>query len=222
LPPSSEEAASLRKEIIQNVPSYKNLAQAAPIYKAMVSTAGTNSKASDLNLVYGLGKIMDPTSVVRDGELIMAKDTAGWSDKLAGWVNGLNGGQALTPETRKAIMAEAHGRISAYKDVYDQDMSHYSKIATKQRLDPEDVIHDFGKFDEWKGGPPSATVTPLPAQTAPQPAAAPSAQPANPGAMPTVTPTAPAIDMLRQNPALAPQFDEKYGPGASQKFLGGR
>jgi hypothetical protein len=30
-----------------------------------------------------------------------------------------------------------------------------------------------------------------------------------------------AIDHLRQNPALAPQFDQKYGPGSASRVLGG-
>lgn len=66
IPPKFDDISGLRKEI-QQLPSYKNLSQALPIYRSMAETAGRNSKASDLNLVYGLGKIMDPTSVVREG-----------------------------------------------------------------------------------------------------------------------------------------------------------
>lgn len=159
LPASFDDATKLRHEVTQ-LPSYKNIAQAAPIYKSMVETAGTNSKASDLNLVYGLGKIMDPNSVVREGEMVMVKNTASLPDWLVGAANSLNGGAALTPETRAAILREAHNRITSYKTMYDQDAGFYRGVASRNRANPDDVIPDFGEFKPY-----------TPAVAAPTPAA---------------------------------------------------
>lgn len=157
-PPSFEERTALRKEV-QNLPSYKNFAQAAPIYRSMVKAAGTDSKASDLNLVYGLGKIMDPTSVVREGEMVMVKSTAGLPEWFVGLVNGLNGGAALSPETRKAIMAEAYSRMQAYQDQFGQDAEFYKGVATRGRMPIEDIIPNFGTFEPWA---PKAAAAPPP------------------------------------------------------------
>lgn len=148
MPASFDDTQKVRHEVTQ-LPSYKNLAQAAPIYRSMVDTANSNSKASDLNLVYGLGKIMDPNSVVREGEMVMVKNTASLPDWLVGAANSLNGGAALTPETREAILKEAHNRVTSYKSLFDQDASMYRGIAQRNRMNELDVIPDFGEFKPW-------------------------------------------------------------------------
>jgi hypothetical protein len=149
------DVTNLRKEV-QQLPSYKNLAQAAPIYRSMHETAGRNSKASDLNLVYGLGKIMDPTSVVREGEMIMVKNSAGMSEQLLGAINALNGGAALTPETRQALMQEAYSRMNTYKGQFDQDMQQYRGIVSRRGYNADDVIPNVGEFSPYEPAPKAA------------------------------------------------------------------
>ncbi|NZD62894.1 hypothetical protein HX900_17460 [Rhizobium sp. WYCCWR 11290] len=163
--PKFDDVSSLRKEI-QQLPSYKNLSQALPIYRSMAETAGRNSKASDLNLVYGLGKIMDPTSVVREGEMVMVKNTASLPDWFQGAIASLNGGAALTPETREAIMKEAFGRVQGYDQAFKQDATQYSGIVERNKFNPSDVIPDFGSYVPWNPNPdaktPAADIGPSP------------------------------------------------------------
>ena len=143
-----DDISGIRKEIHQ-LPSYKNMAQATPIYQSMAETAGRNSRASDLNLVYGLGKIMDPTSVVREGEMVMVKNTASLPDWLIGTINSLNGGQALTPKTRQAILSEAYSRMKAYEDAFSQDAGRYKAIADRYGINPDDILPDFRPASPW-------------------------------------------------------------------------
>ncbi|MBW9053462.1 hypothetical protein [Rhizobium mesosinicum] len=158
VPPKFDDISGLRKEI-QQLPSYKNLSQALPIYRSMAETAGRNSKASDLNLVYGLGKIMDPTSVVREGEMVMVKNTASLPDWFQGAIASLNGGAALTPETREAIMREAYGRVQGYDSAFKQDTTQYQGIVARNNFNPADVIPDFGTYEPWKPADTSAGPT---------------------------------------------------------------
>lgn len=172
VPPKFDDISGLRKEI-QQLPSYKNLSQALPIYKSMAETAGRNSKAFDLNLVYGLGKIMDPTSVVREGEMVMVKNTASLPDWFQGAIASLNGGAALTPETREAIMREAYGRVQGYDSAFKQDATQYQGIVERNKFNPADVIPDFGTYEPWKPAPaggasPAADIPPAPTGVDPE------------------------------------------------------
>lgn len=174
--PDFKEVSSLRKEI-QDLPSYKNMAQALPIYRNMVATAGNNSKASDLNLVYGLGKIFDPNSVVREGEMTLVKDTSSWPQWLQGEYSKLQGGAAMTPETRRQLLAEARIRIDSYGEAYKQDVRQFTDMAKRYNINPQDVITDFGDIPEMPSFEQSeAEVTP----TAPVAGTATVAKPAGP------------------------------------------
>jgi hypothetical protein len=148
LPPEFKDTAKLREEVVQ-IPSYKNLAQAAPIYNSMRDAAGRDTKAADLNMVYGLGKIMDPTSVVREGELQMANAAQGMQERLNGIIAQIQSKGGLTPEGRQALMAEAHGRVTAYKNEFDRDAGRFKGIAERNRMNPADVVPEFGTFEPW-------------------------------------------------------------------------
>lgn len=144
-----DDISGIRKEI-QALPSYKNYSQARPIYDAMLETAGRDSRASDLNLVYGLGKIMDPTSVVREGEMVMVKNTASLPDWLVGTINSLNGGAGLTKDTRKAILTEAFGRMKGYDEAFGKDAEMYKGIASRYKLNPDDILPQTGAISPWE------------------------------------------------------------------------
>lgn len=121
----------------QTVKSYREV---VPIFASMQEAAKTDTKAADLNLVYGLAKIFDPNSVVREGEMVMVKDTAALPDWLVGSINGLNGGARLQPETRKAVMDQAASRFNAYDSAYSQVVDQVKGMAERSGVKPEDVI----------------------------------------------------------------------------------
>lgn len=144
-----DRTTGLRKEIF-DLPSYKNYAQAAPIYQSMLETADQNTRASDLNLIYGIGKIMDPTSVVREGEMTLAKATASLPDQLqAGVTSFLAGTSALAPDTRKALLREAYSRAKAYEDLLGRDLETYRGIATRNSLPVEDILPSTKPFQPY-------------------------------------------------------------------------
>jgi len=163
-----QNVAELRKEI-HTLPSYKNWTQAEPIYRSMLETEKTDSKASDLNLVYGLGKIFDPTSVVREGEMVMVKNTASLPDWLVGSINSLNGGARLQPETRKAILAEAKIRAGQYYDMVQADVAPYRGIAKRNNMHEDDIIPPIRPLSNGQAvtAPPATAAQPQPAATRP-------------------------------------------------------
>jgi hypothetical protein len=208
--PDFENATSLRKEY-QALPQYKTYQEALPIYRSMTDAAKRDSRASDLNLVYGMAKIFDPNSVVREGEQVIVKDTASLPDWLQGEINRLNGGASLQRQTRTALLQEARSRIVAYQDQLRPVYERYSGIAGRYGIPGSDLATDLQPFPEVAA--PSSVAGGTNFSPAPSSFLAGASSAARGGPPPT------AIQFLKANPATRAQFEAKYGVRADA-YLG--
>jgi hypothetical protein len=119
------------------------------------------SAAGDVALVSGYMKMIDPQSVVREGEYATAATAAGVPEIIRGYWNRLVNGERLTAAQRSDFAKQAHALFAAQRDQQEQLQSAYRGIAgrTIPGVDPGDVVPDFvGKSREWAPviGQPSA------------------------------------------------------------------
>lgn len=139
---------ALRGEV-RALPSFKNYEQARPIYESMIDAAGRDTKASDLNLVVGLGKLFDPTSVVREGEVAMVQNAQGLPQRLMAAISEVNSGARLSPQLRAELMAEAQSRMQQYEGAFQRDTGFYRDNATEYQMDPDRIIPQYDPLPQF-------------------------------------------------------------------------
>lgn len=152
--PSISDESALRQDVISDQ-AYKNMNSAMPIYTSMLDTAGRDDPVSDLNLVYGLAKIFDPGSVVKEGEMIMVQNAQGLPSYLLGMIDKANSKAGLGVEVRGRIMKEAYSRMKSYADEYKRVGDFYTGVAGRRNIDPANIVRDFGTLDEFVPPPPA-------------------------------------------------------------------
>lgn len=152
----SKDETDLRKEFA-DLPEVKKYKNAIPAYQSIVKAAKINNPQADINLIYGLAKLYDPDSVVREGEY----DTIANSQSIPEWLKGqaqrLSGGGRLTQETKGQIIQQAAIRAGAYESEVKGARTSFDKIARGRGLDPTNVFPEIG----------GQLVTPEPAAAAP-------------------------------------------------------
>jgi hypothetical protein len=115
----------------------------------MLDAAKRNTKTADLNMVYALAKIMDPTSVVREGEIQMANDTQGFADRLNGFIQSIQGEGRLAPETRAGLVQEAESRMNGFKQSFDADIGQYCGFAQRWKINEADIIPNLPGMPQY-------------------------------------------------------------------------
>jgi len=142
-PPKEEDTFKQTNELrtsFLNLPEVKAWNITQPILMSAREAAKDTSGASDLNLIYALGKALDPNSVVREGELELAAGTGSLGEKLKGYYKSTAVGGKLTPEIKRDLLRQIESRTYAQKKQYDSAKKQYTSIANKYKLDPSELF----------------------------------------------------------------------------------
>lgn len=149
--PDREREASLRSEI-RSLPSYKEYNASHTKYRSMVEAAERDTRISDLALVFDIAKLLDPGSVVREGEQEMIINTQSLPNQLVGAISALSEGGKLRPSIRKQILDEARSRIGQYEQAFLSDLDFYRQIAEGANARPEAVVPSLAPLPEYDPG----------------------------------------------------------------------
>lgn len=117
------------------------------------------SPAGDIALVYGFMKLVDPGSTVREGEFATAANAGGVSDKITSLYNRVIQGERLPQAVREDFKRQAGAQFQAQLQTYWPVAKEFSRIATEQGMNPEDVVLDLG-FGPEKAPPAGAGYRP--------------------------------------------------------------
>ncbi len=140
---SSNLVNQIRKERSQ-LPTTKATQEVAVAYNKVQQSAASESAAGDLSLIFGYMKMLDPGSVVREGEFATAQNATGVPQQIANLYNKVMTGERLAPEQRKDFLAQSHKVWKSQLSQQNKVDADYRRIAIKNNIDPRDVLLNFG------------------------------------------------------------------------------
>ena len=140
----------------------KDFADISYAFSRIVRSAADPSPAGDLALIFNFMKVLDPSSVVREGEFATASNAGGVDDKIRSLYNQIVDGTRLT-ETQRADFVDRASRLyRGAEEQYQYTADQYKVFANQSGLDPSMVIPDFTYQGEIPEKPTILQVPPKP------------------------------------------------------------
>jgi len=149
------DVSDMRKEWI-GMPAVKTFQTQSDSFGRIVAASTAPSGAGDVALIYSYMKMLDPGSVVREGEFATAENTGGLDQKVVSIYNKLLSGERLTPEMRADFVGRATGIYGNAEAEYDALRNQYAGIAERNGFPVDDALPDF----RYSGARPGSEVPP--------------------------------------------------------------
>ena len=138
-------ALALRKEF-NGEGIYKGYQEVKNAWSQINTGLNAKSPAGDLAAATKFMKLLDPTSVVRESELLMAMQASGALDRLYNYAQMRVAGTKLTPTQREDFRKLSDEFYQTSLNQYNEKFNEYKDIALRNNLNPDDI----GKPDVFK------------------------------------------------------------------------
>jgi hypothetical protein len=149
-----EAEAKLRGEYNNGTKVFTDVSEA---YRRL--KASNNDAAGDLSLIFSYMKMLDPGSVVREGEFATAQNAAGIDTRVVNLYNRLLNGERLTPKQRAQFAGQGESLFNAAQKREGELRSGLTKVARSYGLNSENIFS--GRISEQSGGAPNPQRKPI-------------------------------------------------------------
>jgi hypothetical protein len=148
--PSFKDAGSLRQEY-NALPDIKAYNEVNTAYNQIKSAVSNPSPANDLAAATKFMKLLDPNSVVRESELMMAMQASGALDRVSNLGHRIMSGEKLTETQRKDFYDSATEFFKVSQNNKNAIDAQYIDIAQKGGLSPDLIIRKVKKYNPATG-----------------------------------------------------------------------
>lgn len=160
--------ADLRKEF-NGRPEVKDFREVQGSYSVISRLAKSPPSApGDLSLIFAFMKMLDPGSVVREGEYATAQNTTGVPDQVLNSYNRVAKGERLNPKQRAEFLAQARNVFESRKTRFDEISGEYRGYADDYGISADRVVTASAATSQPPGKPKgwSSALTPQQRQQA--------------------------------------------------------
>lgn len=146
-----DDETKLRNEFVTASKQFSDISQS---YQRIQDSVTEPSAAGDLSLIYNYMKMLDPGSVVREGEFATAQNSAGVPERIRSQYNSVVNGERLSPNTRNDFFSRAGKLYKGQENLHKTREGEYTRIAKEYGVNPSRVIVNIrsGKPPATSGG----------------------------------------------------------------------
>lgn len=136
-------SANRRKEFLGQSQGYQIQADAFAKIKSQEEAAVSQKAPAQVSMMYAYIKMLDPNSVVREGEMALASQAKGVPETVLNTYNRIVQGAKLSPEQVREFMSAANNIYSSALLQHQKRERFYKGLARREGLDEGSVVPDL-------------------------------------------------------------------------------